>query len=63
MIANPKRHQKVMTPDGKGKIYCFEDFRNDYRIGVKHDIFPAHKPRMYKNNVLYYFRKEVSLLA
>jgi len=59
-ISHPKRYQKVMTPDGEGKIHAFEDFTSGYRIGVKHTIYPKDKPlRMYKGNILYYFRREV----
>lgn len=59
-ISNPKRYQKVMTPDGAGKIHTFEDFTSGYRIGVKHDVFPVDSPKMYKKDILYYFRKEVA---
>jgi hypothetical protein len=67
--------QKIMTPDGEGVIVKFEAINplrhemnypityNQYviGIGVKHDIFPDNKPRMYKDDILYYTANQLSL--
>ncbi len=50
------------TPDGEGVIVAKEFFGKDYRLGIKHDVFPANRQQgFYTNEVLYYFRHEVRL--
>ena len=54
--------QRVNTPDDQGHIEKIEgDSSNKFqRFGVKHDIFPKNKPRMYAGDILFYTRKDVT---
>lgn len=56
--------KRCMTPDGVGTIVARERFGNgdrDYRVGVKHDVYPPRRiPGMYRDDELYYFLREVS---
>ncbi len=58
--------QSCQTPDGPGVVQAIEWFGNgdaDYRLGVEHDIYPANRvPGFYRDDVLYYFPREVALL-
>jgi hypothetical protein len=51
-----KLGDRVMTPDGRGTVVC-HDIGVD-RPGVIHDIFPLDKPKIYKKNILYYFKSD-----
>lgn len=67
MVVNPFHvGQKVMTPDGAGEIMIFEEPRESwatsFRVGVKHFVFPVARPRMYPDDILYYYIKEVTPL-
>lgn len=57
-------NQRVTTLHGVGTIIKKEFFGsgNDYRVGVKHDVFPADMPRMYTDDILYYFRYQVQVI-
>ena len=51
-----KKGQRVMSMHGRGTVVG-----HDYgRPGIVHDTFPANKPRMYKDDILYYFRHDFS---
>jgi hypothetical protein len=52
---------KVNTPDGIGTIKDIEFPHNEHlkRYGVLHDVFPANRPRIYPNDILYYPKHEV----
>lgn len=53
--------QRVNTPHGAGTIIVIETICNKHpRVGVKHDKFPD-KPKIYKDDILYYFFDEISL--
>lgn len=42
-------------------IESHTDVREPFvRYGVKHDVFPERRPRVYKDDVLYYMAKEVT---
>ena len=49
---------RVESPQGPGTIIKIEQhFIGEeifFRYGVRHDVFPADKPRKYKEDVLYY---------
>ena len=59
-----KKGQRVLTEDGAGTIVQIEEdgeivpaLSPGYhfiRYGVKHDVFPSNKPRMYPNDILFY---------
>ena len=57
--------QRVETSHGGGVIYDKEYYRKtanggEYRVGVKHDIYPSDlSVGLYKNEVVYYFPREV----
>lgn len=54
---------RVTTPDGPGKVVAIEshtDCRTPFtRYGVRHDVFPVLRPRVFKDDVLFYMEKEV----
>lgn len=51
---------RVMTPDGRGTVVK-HDVLGLNRPGVLHDVFPDTKPRMYKDDILYYFEFDFKL--
>jgi hypothetical protein len=56
--------QRCNTPDGPGVIMAKERYGNgdmDYRLGIKHDVYPVTRPpRLYRDDILYYLPHEVS---
>ena len=58
-----KKGQKVITPHGIGTYIEKEYFGNrdcDYRIWVRHDIFPENFTKgLFKDDILYYIIDEV----
>lgn len=51
-----KINDRVITPDGVGTIVKIENICSKLRrAGVRHDI----KPKGFKNEILYYFFKEL----
>ena len=60
------KEKRVKTPDGIGTIKVSEIFsgRGEYRIGILHDTYPKNRIKgMYKDNILYYFLREVDILT
>jgi hypothetical protein len=52
---------RVTTEHGPGTIMKVEHFCSAFpSYGILHDVFPANKPRMYKDDILYYRRDEIS---
>ena len=55
--------QKVMTPDGPGIVVKKEyEGEKNYRVSIKNCSFPRHRPRMYTDDILYYFIREISII-
>jgi len=53
---------RVKTPYGEGVVKTQEVNGNHEatnRVGVLHDTFPSDIPRMYKDDVMYFFSHEV----
>jgi len=54
--------QRINTVDGMGEIIKKEFYgsKDDYRVGVKHDIFPIGFHKIYTDDIMYYFKKEIT---
>ena len=54
---------RVISPDGPGTIMRIEQYRLSgkyfFRYGIKHDVFPEYRPRMYKDDILFYCYKDL----
>ncbi|AIF52016.1 hypothetical protein [Pelosinus sp. UFO1] len=56
--------ERVTTKYGSGTIKAMEGPYGTqsnpwYRYGVLHDIFPLSVPRMFKNDIMYFNKKEL----
>lgn len=56
--------EHVNTPDGLGTVLAVEEHTDVIapfrRYGVRHDVFPANRPRIFRDDILYYMDKEVT---
>jgi len=48
--------QRVQTPHGPGTVKVIENYK---RAGVLHDVFPGGMPRIFTDDILYYFFTEL----
>lgn len=56
---------KITTIHGIGTIKTIEfpETERIKRYGILHDVFPSSVPRMYKDDIMYYFTHEVTKLG
>jgi hypothetical protein len=56
---------RVKTQFGEGTVQAQEPAgrsSSSDRVGILHDEYPANVPRMYKNDIMYFFTHEVSVV-
>ena len=55
--------QRVQTPHGPGTVKVIEKLSDRFpRAGVLHDVFPGGMPRIFTDDILYYFFTELKIL-
>jgi hypothetical protein len=61
-----KLKQRVITKFGAGTIVAIEGPYGTqsnpwYQYGVLHDVFPTNIPRIYTNDIMYFYKKELEV--